>query len=159
MKRSSTPALHVKQKRAAIFRALQADARDYAGGLPALAQQLGRNYASMRNALNPTNLDSEPTFELVLDVIESTGGARTVPAVAWVGDQTALPAPGLDEGTCEEVTAAFMKLVGKAGKLKVATVQAMADGRICTAERDDLADLLDKLIASGVAMRALLRGR
>lgn len=159
MKHSNRQRQHVKQRFPAIFRSLQADARDYHGGLPALADQLGRAYGGMKNALCPTNCDSEPTAELIFDVIEATGGHRTVTAIARLGGMTALPLCEMSHGEPADVCAAFLDVARRAGAVSARTVEALADNRLTSAERDEVANLLDDLIGAAVQMRALVRGR
>lgn len=159
MKRSVARRAHVKERYPSVFRSLQADARDYPGGLPALADQLGRSYGSLRNALGPTNHDSEPTLELFLEILEATGGARSIPATARLGDQTALPFVAHEEGSCAEAVRQFLEFVGHAGAVQAGVVEAVADGRLCSAERTELADLLDDLLRATLSLRAIVRGR
>lgn len=159
MKRSATRRPHVKERWPSIFRSLQADARDYPGGLPALAEQLGRAYGSLRNAVGPTNHDSEPTLELYHEILEATGGPRCIPATARLGDQTALPLVAHEEGSCAETVAQFLEFVGRAGAVQAGVVEAVADGRLCSAERTELADLLDDLLRATLSLRAIVRGR
>ena len=159
MKHSKQPRPHVKQRFPAVFRALQADARDYPGGLPALSDQLGRAYGGVKNALCPTNYDAEPTAELIFDVIEAGGGQRTVTAIARLGDMTALPMCDLGHGEPADVGNAFMGVVRRAGAVNQRTVEALSDNKLTSMERDEVANLLDDLIGAAVQMRALVRGR
>ncbi|WP_341649964.1 phage regulatory CII family protein [Thauera humireducens] len=159
MKHSNKPRKHVKERFQAVFRSLQADAREYPGGLPALSDQLGRAYGGMKNALCPTNYDSEPTAELIFDVIEACGGHRTVTAIARLGDMTALPMCQMSHGEPADVCNAFLDVARRAGAVSARTVEALADDRLTSAERDEVANLLDDLIGAAVQMRALVRGR
>lgn len=159
MKHSNSPREHVKRRFPSVFRALQADARDYHGGIHALADQLGRAYGGMKNALCPTNYDAEPTAELILDVIESGGGARTVTAIARLGCMTALPVFDITSGEPADVCNAFLDVARRAGAVSTKTVEALADDRLTNTERDEIANMLDDLIGAAVQMRALTRGR
>lgn len=159
MKHAKSINLHVKSRFPAVFRALQADARDYPGGLPAVAEQLGRNYGSLRNAISPTNPNNEPTAELIFELIEACGAHRTVTAIARLGDMTAIPMCDASGGEPADVGNAFMEVVQRAGAVNARTVEALADGRLSSSERDEVADLLDNLISAAVQMRAVVRGR
>ena len=158
MKRSSTDRPRPKARFKAVFMGLQADARSYPGGLPELAHQLGRNYGPLRNALCPTTTDAEPTMELVLEVIEATGGQQAAQAVARLAGMTALPIPHAGHGEAHEVMGGFMSVVKEAGKLDMQTAEALEDGRLTAVERQAIAASLDALIAAAVEMRAMVRG-
>lgn len=153
---SSKP--HVKERHRPVFLAAQADGRHYVGGMPAVAQQLGRNYGSIGNEYCPTTFNAQPTIGGFLDFIEITHAARTVQAVAMLAGMTAIPMPHGSSGTPSDVVAAFMHVVKEAGRVNERTAEALEDGRLDAQERADVGDYLDALIAAAVDMRALVRG-
>lgn len=158
MKRSIADRKHPKERFRAFYMSLQSDARSYPGGLPELAHQLGRNYGPLRNALGPTNQDAEPTMELVLEIIEATGGQQSAQAIARLAGMTALPIPHAGHGEATEVMSGFMSVVKEAGRLDMHTAEALEDGRLTAVERQAIAASLDALITAAVEMRAMVRG-
>jgi hypothetical protein len=158
MKRTYTDRPHPKARFKAFFMGLQTDARSYPGGLPELAHQLGRNYGPVKNALCPTHEDAEPTLELVLEIIEATGGQQAAQAVARLAGMTALPIPHAGHGEATEVMSGFMSVVKEAGRLDMQTAEALEDGKLSVIERQTIAASLDALISAAVEMRAMVRG-
>lgn len=158
MKNAFASGLHLKEAHPGVVLALQADARNHPGGLPAIAEITGRNYGTLRNMLCPTFMQQEPPLSLVIDVIELTGGRRTVPAIAQTGNQTALPLVMAGEGTPDEVARAFLDVVGRAGKLEGRTVEALADRLLVTRERVEMVELADDMIRAALQFRALASG-
>lgn len=145
MKHSSNEQAHVKQRFRAVALAIQADARNYHGGLPDLADQLNRNYGSLRNALCPTTYNAEPTLSLLLETIEATGGDRTIAAIARIGGKRVVAAD--QDDTDDSPDSMLRKLTSKSGHLLSGFAEALEDGRLDSSEKAKLADDLDVLAA------------
>ncbi len=156
MKRSFVPGSHIKVRHSAVVLALQQDARRYGGGLPELADQLGRNYGTLKNALCPTNYNSEPTAELLLDVIETTGGAQTIAAIARLGGMRAVAVPDNDVLPASKPEL-LRHLTATSGRCLAEFAEALGDGVVDADERARLVALLEQL--AGQADRILARLR
>jgi hypothetical protein len=155
---SFTPAIrvHVKHRFASVFRALHGDAKRHADGISGLAVQLGKNPVVMCNKLNPDYLDSTPTAEDLLEVIEQAGARSAVQAIAQLVGLAAVELPPTDAAPTA-VVPAFLELIRQCGSLMAEAAQDLADGRLDADERLRCAALLDALLPSVVQMRALVR--
>lgn len=145
MKHSLNEQAHVKQRFRPVALAIQADARAYHGGIPDLADQLGRNYGSLRNALCPTTYNAEPTLSVLLETIEATGGDRTIAAIARLGGKRVVDADC--DHSDDSPDSMLRKLTSKSGHLLSAFAEALEDGRLDSSEKARLADDLDLLAA------------
>ena len=67
-----------KQTDRGLFLALQADAKDYPGGIRALAEMLGVNGNTLGNGLNPDHDAQPPSFALTSRFIKTAQAKRTV---------------------------------------------------------------------------------
>jgi len=158
MKKAFPEALTIKERHAGLFRALQADARDYPGGVSELADQTGYNYHTLRNGLCPTAHGQVPAFELVVDVIENTGAPRTLQYLARLGGQTVMPAVDVGDGSLASVSMTFLAAVHSVGVANATAAEALADNVLTRAERVKMADDLEPAIADLIRMRDQLRG-
>lgn len=160
MRSANGAGVHVKEAHAAVVRALQADARHHPGGIQALAEITGRNYGTLRNQLCPTYVDTDLSAHVLLDVVELTGGRLTVPSVAMLGNQTAVPvADATAGGSVVEVSQSFLQAVHEVGILEARTVEALSDGRLSSSERADLVRMATGVIEAASRFRALVTGR
>lgn len=79
-----------KQSDRAFFLALQADAKDFPGGIRALAAQIGVNNNTLANGINPDHEAPPASFALILEVIKLAQAKRAVFSLAqMVGQITA----------------------------------------------------------------------
>lgn len=154
-----SPLTRNKERYRAVFQALHSEAKHYHGGISGLAQMLGKNPITLANKLNPHNLEQEPTLGDFLSIIDLTSAKRAANAVAMLAGTVAVEVSAiLSESHPRDVFGAFMVLVKEAGDVNHTTAEALEDGGLDYVERNEVADLLDNLIAAAVAMRAVVRG-
>lgn len=72
----------IKQSHRALFLALQADAKEYPGGVRAIADAMAMNGNTLANGLNPDHDAPPPSFSAILEIIVLAQARRSVFALA-----------------------------------------------------------------------------
>lgn len=148
----------VKRTNRALFLCLQADAKEFPGGVKAIAQSLGMNGHTLANGLNPDHDAPPPSFSVVLEIIMLAQARRTVFALAQLVGQMTVDFE-LEQRSPKEAIELFLSVVTVASQLLGTGSEAAKDGRFCADERRALEPLLLNLMkASGELLQAIRGG-
>lgn len=74
----------IKQAHRALFLALQADAKEYPGGVRAIAETMGMNGNTLANGINPDHEAPPPSFSVILEIVVVAQAKRAIFALAAV---------------------------------------------------------------------------
>ncbi|MBL8474417.1 MAG: hypothetical protein JNM98_21695 [Rhodocyclaceae bacterium] len=150
--RSTRP---VKQTHRALFLALQADAKEFPGGIRAIAETMGVNGATLANGINPDHDAPPPSFGVVLEIIALAQAKRAMFALAQIVGQVPMDFEIEARGRAEAITM-FLSLVSSASKILGAGSEAAKDGSFDAEERRALEPLLLQLMkATGELLVAI----
>lgn len=143
----------LKDRHAAVVRALHGECRRYPGGIVQVAKLLGVNAQRLTNQLNPNNIHDQPSMCDVLDIIEAIRAVGAVRAIAAsvemdVVDDYASPALSSQDG--------FRRVVKEFGDVLTEGALDLSDGRFDASERLRMIAELDQAITSAQALRAFL---
>lgn len=132
--------MSIKQTDRALFLAMQADAKDFPGGIRGLANFMGRNNSTLSNQLNTEHESAPPSLEVFVELIKLTKGRRTALAIAHMVDQVTMDLPSAEVSTddpkaCVEL---FMALVHESSEVLSAGSEFARDLRFDGAERKAL---------------------
>ena len=67
-----------KQTHRSLFLAMQADAKEFPGGIRAIAEVMGMNGQTLANGINPDHEAPPPSFAVVLEIVVLAQAKRTV---------------------------------------------------------------------------------
>lgn len=145
----------IKQSHRALFLALQADAKEYPGGVRAIAEAMGMNGNTLANGINPDHDAPPPSFGVILEIVIVAQARRTVFALAHLVGQVPMDFE-LEERPPAEAVRLFLSLVASASSLFGTGSEAAKDGRFDADERRQLEPLLLGLMkASGELLQAI----
>ncbi|MCW5323720.1 hypothetical protein D5039_22020 [Verminephrobacter aporrectodeae subsp. tuberculatae] len=131
----------IKQTHRAMFLALQADAKEFPGGIRAIAEVIGMNGNSLSNGLNPSHEAQPPSFAVILEIIVLAQARRAVFALAHLVGQVPMDFE-LESRSPAEAVRMFLSLVSSASALLGTGAEAAKDGRFDADERRELEPLL-----------------
>jgi hypothetical protein len=146
-----------KQKNRALFLAMQADAKDFPGGIRAVAEFMGRNGNTLGNQFNPDHEAAPPSLEVFVELIKLTHGTRSAFAIAQLVDQVLMDVSTDDRNPAEAVQM-FMRLVHEASELFAKGSEFARDLHFDANERKKLEPLLMALIKAAVELLKTTRG-
>lgn len=147
----------IKRTQRALFLCLQADAKEFPGGISAIAQSLGMNGNTLANGLNPDHDAPPPSFSVVLEIIMLAQARRTVFALAQLVGQMTVDFE-LESRSPAEAVAMFLSVVTAASQLLGTGSEAAKDGRFCAEERRALEPLLLNLMKTAGELLQSIRG-
>ena len=147
-----------KIRNRALMCALQADAKDFDGGISALAALMGRNPTTLANQLNPEKLDtSPPSMETLVEIIKLTQARRTIFFVCRLVGMTPLDM-ALQEKSAKESIRSFLEFVSTVSSTIGKGSEAAQDGRFDALERRDLEIHLHGVMQSASELLQSLSG-
>lgn len=141
----------------ALFLALQADAKEYPGGIRAIAEVMGINGATMANGLNPDSDAPPPSFAVILEVIVLAQAKRAVFALSQLVGQVPMDFC-LDQRSPGEAIKLFMDLMSMTGHVIEKGSRAAKDFRFDHDERKMLEPLLLALMKAAGELLQSIRG-
>ncbi|MCW5319655.1 hypothetical protein D5039_00195 [Verminephrobacter aporrectodeae subsp. tuberculatae] len=148
----------IKQTNRALFLALQADAKEYPGGIRAIAEAIGMNGNSLANGLNPGHEAQPPSLAVIIEIIVLAQAKRAVFALAHLVGQVPMDFE-LESRSPVEAIRLFLSLVSSASDLLGTGSEAAKDGRFDADERRQLEPLLLALMkATGELLRSVRGG-
>jgi len=144
-----------KDAHRALFLALQADAKEFPGGIRAIAEAMGMNGNTLSNGINPDHEAPPPSFAAILEVIVLSQAKRGVFALAQLVGQVPMDFE-LEQKSPAESVRLFLSLIGTASDLLGKGSEAAKDGRFDANERLMLEPLLLALMkATGELLQAV----
>jgi len=148
----------IKQTHRALFMAIQADAKEFPGGIRAIAESMGMNGNTIANGINPDHEAPPASLSTVVEIISLAQARRTVYALAQLVGQIPMDFE-LESREPAEAVRLFLSLVASASKMMGVGSEAAKDGRFCAEERRQLEPLLLALMkATGELMQAIRSG-
>jgi len=148
----------IKQVHRALFLALQADAKEYPGGVRGIAETLGMNGNTLSNGINPDHESPPPSFSVILEIVMLAQARRTVFALAHMVGQVPMDFE-LEPRDPAVAVHLFLSLVSSASNLFGVGSEAAKDGRFDAAERRALEPMLLGLMkATGELLQAVRGG-
>lgn len=146
-----------KQSDRSLFLALQADAKEFPGGIRALSEIIGINGNTLSNCLNPDHDAPPPSFSVVLEIVKVAQAKRTVFALAQMVGQVPMDFE-LEHRSPADAMNLFMSLMHSVGEVIGKGSDAAKDGRFDADERRMLEPLLLGLMKSAGELVQSLRG-
>lgn len=148
----------IKQSHRALFLALQADAKEYPGGVRAIAEAMGLNGNTLANGLNPDHDAPPPSFSAILEIIVLAQARRSVFALAHLVGQVPMDFE-LEARAPGDAVRLFLSLVGSASHALAEGSERARDGHFCADDRRALEPLLLALMkATGELLQAVRGG-
>ncbi|QFY42967.1 hypothetical protein F6R98_10365 [Candidatus Methylospira mobilis] len=147
-----------KQTHRALFLALQADAKEFPGGIRSIAESMGMNGTNLANGLNPDHDALPPSFGVVLEVIMLAQAKRAVFYLTQMVGQVPMDFEVLEPRSPAEAIALFLSLVEKVSAVLGHGSHAAKDGHFDAEERKALEPMLFALMqACGILLQAIKR--
>ena len=146
-----------KQAHRALFLALQADAKEFPGGVKAIAETMGMNGNTLSNGINPDHDAPPPSFSAILEIVVLAQARRAVFALAQLVGQVPMDFE-LDQRSTAESVRLFLSLVHTASNLFSKGSEAAKDGRFDPDERRMLEPLLLSLMKATGELLQSVRG-
>lgn len=147
----------IKQTHRALFLALQADAKEYPGGIRALAEIAGLNGNTLANGINPDHEAAPPSFGVVMEIIVLAQARRAVFALAHLVGQVPMDFQMEDRSPSDSIRL-FMELVSTASKSLAEGSPRAQDGHFCADDRRALEPLLLALMKCTAELLQSIRG-
>ncbi len=147
----------IKQTHRALFLALQADAKEYPGGVKAIAETMGINGNTLSNGINPDHEAPPASFSVILEIIVLAQAKRAVFALAQLVDQITMDFE-LEHRSPAEAVKLFMDLMTSIGVVLSTGSEAAKDGRFDADERKKLEPLLLALMKVTGELLQSIRG-
>ena len=145
-----------KQTHRALFLALQADSKEYPGGVKAIAEVMGVNGNTLSNGINPDHDAPPPSFSAILEIIVLAQAKRSIFAVSQLVGQIPMDFEIADRRP-EEAISLFLTLVSTASKAFGAGSDFAQDGRFDAQERKELEPMLFALMKATAELMQSLR--
>ena len=145
-----------KQTYRALFLALQADAKEFPGGIKAIAEAMGVNGNTLSNGINPDHDAPPPSFSAILEIIVLAQAKRSIFAVSQLVGQIPMDFEIADRRP-EEAISLFLTLVSTASKAFGAGSDFAQDGRFDARERKELEPMLFALMKATAELMQSLR--
>lgn len=142
MRINNRPAKHIDRS---LFLALQADAKEFPGGIRGLAELIGVNGNTLGNTLNPDHDAPPPSFALILEIIKLAQARRTVFSLAQMVGQVPMDF-SFEHHDRRESVSMFLTLIGAASDLLGQGSEFAKDGQFDADERQKLEPLLLSLM-------------
>lgn len=146
-----------KQTHRALFLALQADAKEFPGGIRAIAEAMGMNGNTLSNGLNPDHEAPPPSFAAILEIVVLAQSKRTVFALAQLVGQVPMDFQ-LEHHSPAESVRMFLSLIGTVSVLLGKGSEAAKDGKFDPDERRMLEPLLLALMKATGELLQTVRG-
>lgn len=148
----------IKQVHRALFLALQADAKEFPGGIRAIADSMGMNGNTLANGINPDHDAPPPSFGVILEIVMLAQARRTVFALARMVGQVPMDFE-LESRDPAEAVRLFLALVNSASQSLAVGSERASDGHFCADDRRALEPLLTQLMkATGELLQAIRGG-
>lgn len=147
----------IKHTDRAFFLGLQADAKEFPGGIRALAEMIGVNGNTMSNGLNPDHDAPPPSLSVIVEVIKLAQAKRSVFALAQMCGQVPIDID-IDQVHRVEAVAMFLALINKASGVLGTGSEFASDGRFDALERRELEPLLFSLLKATAELLHAIRG-
>lgn len=154
MRIQNRPAKHIDRS---FFLALQADAKDYPGGIRALAELIGINPTTLANCLNPDNETQPPSLAVLLEIIKVAQARRAVFSLCQMVGQVPMDFDMTHRSPAESIRL-FLTLMHTVGDVLGKGSEAAKDGRFDSDERSMLEPLLLGLMRSAGELLQSVRG-
>lgn len=154
MRINNRPAKHTDRS---LFLALQADAKEFPGGIRALADHIGVNGNTLGNTLNPDHEAPPPSFALILEIIKLAQAKRTVFSLAQMVGQVPMDFE-LENHSRAEAVRMFLTLIHTASDLFGKGSEYAKDGAFDADERQALEPLLLALMKATGELLQTVRG-
>ena len=136
-----------KEVHRSLFLALQADAKEFPGGISGIAKSIGMNGKTLANGLNPDHEAPPPSFSVILEIIVLTQAKRSVFAIAQLVNQVTMDLDEPSDSCSEEKQIElFLTLVSSASKVMGDGSEFAKDKNFNASERRELAPLLLSLM-------------
>lgn len=152
--RSTRP---IKQTHRALFLALQADAKEFPGGVTAIAHAMGMNGNTLANGLNPDHEAAPPSFGVIIEIIMLAQAKRSVFAMAQLVNQITVDVEGTEPRGAGEPVKLFLDLMSRLSQVIGTGSAAAQDGRFDADERRMLEPLLMAMVKASVELLASMR--
>jgi len=130
-----------KQTHRALFLALQADAKEFPGGIRALAEMIGVNSNTLANGINPDHESQPASMHNILEIILIAQAKRTIFALAQLVGQVPMDFE-LEQKSPAEAVQMFLSLIGTISNLMGKGSEFAKDGKFDARERRELEPLL-----------------
>ena len=147
----------VKSKYRSVFLALQADVKEFPGGISGIASIMGLNATSLGNGINPDHEQNPPAFERILEMITLTQAKRTVFCLAQLVGQVTSDFE-LEHRPPAESVRLFLSLMQTVSVLLGAGSEAAKDFRFDADERKALEPMLLAVMKSAGEVLLSVRG-
>lgn len=145
--------------------ALYTAARKYPGGIEALAKRMGISTAVLYSKMRPDCHTHHMSFEQVSEVTEYMVGAgvpealQALHALAWRHGMVSISLPPITEQETDCLVQGICKSVVEFGHLTSAVSEAMADGKICGKEWDEIDLEFQHAIGALTELRERIRAK
>ena len=136
-----------KSEHRRLFLAAQADVKTFPGGITGLSEQLEINKTTLANQLNPDHEATPPTLATILELINVTGGRRSLVALCSLGNCVPFSMV-IEQRGKKEAIALFLGFVSTASKTLGSGSEFASDGNFDATECAQLEMLLMDLIKS-----------
>lgn len=148
----------IKQTHRALFLALQADAKEFPGGISAIAKHLEMNGNTLSNGINPDHEAQPPSMAVIMEIVVLAQARRSVFALAQLVGQVPMDFE-LESREPADAVRLFLSLVSAISAPMSTGSEAAKDGRFDAVERRELEPLLLALMkATGELLQAIRGG-
>lgn len=147
----------IKSTHRALFLALQADTKEFPGGISGVAKLLGVNGNTLSNGLNPDHPTAPPPFSTIVEIITLTQARRAVFSLAQLVNQVPMDFE-IEDRSPNEAIALFLSLVTSASNALGVGSEAAKDGRFDPCERKEIEPLLLALMKASSELLHAIRG-
>lgn len=130
-----------KQAHRALFLALQADAKEFPGGIRAIAETMGMNGSTLANGINPDHEAPPPSFTVILELVVLAQSKRAIFALAQLVGQVPMDFE-LEQKSPNEAVQMFLSLIGTISNLMATGSEFAKDFKFDAKERKELEPLL-----------------
>lgn len=145
-----------KDRYRSLFLALQADAKEYPGGIRAMAEVMGINGGTLSNGINPDHEAPPPSFAVILEMIALCQARRSVFSIAQLVGQIPMDLD-IEHPSESESMQKMFTLMSKAGAMLMHASEHVRDGRIDADERRELEPVLYSLLQATAEMIRAIR--
>lgn len=146
-----------KHTHRALFLALQADAKEFPGGIRAIAEAMCMNGNTLSNGINPDHEAPPPSFAAILEIVVLAQSKRTVFSLAQLVGQVPMDFE-LEQRSPAESVRMFLSLIGTVSELLGKGSEAAKDGKFDPDERRMLEPLLLSLMKAAGELLQAVRG-
>lgn len=147
----------IKQSHRALFLALQADAKEFPGGITAIAKHLEMNGNTLANGINPDHDAQPPSMSVIIEIVVLAQAKRAVFTLSQLVGQVPMDFE-LESRDPAEAVRLFLSLVQSASKTLGVGSEAAQDGHFCADDRRTLEPLLLALMKATGELLQSIRG-